>query len=110
MDLGVAVNLGGGGLEDPGLYPLGQSQHVDGPHDAGLDGLDRVVLVVDGRGRTGQVVDPVHLQKDRLGDVVADQLECGVVQEMDDIPLAPGKEIVEAEHLMSIREKPFAEM
>ena len=30
---GVAVDFGGGGLEDAGVDPFGQAQHVDGAHD-----------------------------------------------------------------------------
>ena len=72
MDLGVPVDLRGRGQEDPGLDPLGQAEHVDRPHDVGLDGLDGIVLVVDGRGRAGQVVDLVDLDEERVDDVVAD--------------------------------------
>ncbi len=77
MDLGVAVDLGGGGQENAGLHPFGQPQHVEGPQDIGLDGLHRVVLVVHRRGRAGQVIDLVHLQHDGVDHVVADQFQAG---------------------------------
>jgi hypothetical protein len=48
MDLRIAIDLAGGGLEDPGLDAFGQTQHIDGPMDAGLGGLHRVELIVDG--------------------------------------------------------------
>ena len=88
MDLGVPVNLGGRGQEDTGPDPLGEAEHVDGPHDRGLDRLDGVLLVVDGRGRAGQVVDLVHLDEQGVDDVVADELEIGVREEMPDVVLA----------------------
>ena len=55
MDMGVAIDLAGRGLEDLRLHPLGQAQHVDGAMDAGLGRLHRIVLVVDRarRGRRG---------------------------------------------------------
>ena len=46
----MSTNLTGGRDKDPGLGPLGQSQHVDGANGVGLDGLDRVVHVVGRRG------------------------------------------------------------
>ncbi len=79
MDLGIAVDLGGRGQKDAGLDPFGQPQHVEGPQDIGLDGLDRVILIVHRRGGTGQVIDLVHLQHDGVDHVVADQLQPGVV-------------------------------
>ena len=48
VDLGVAVHLAGRGLEDLGPHPLGQAEHVDGAVHAGLGGLHRIMLVVDG--------------------------------------------------------------
>ena len=45
MDGRVALDLAGRGLEDLGLDPLGQAQHVDRPLDAGLGGLHRVELI-----------------------------------------------------------------
>jgi hypothetical protein len=40
------------------------------------------VLVVNGRSRTGQVVDLVHLHIEREGHVVAHQLGVRVIQQM----------------------------
>ena len=36
MDARIAVDLGGGGLQNPCLQPLRESQHVDGPMDVTL--------------------------------------------------------------------------
>ena len=47
---------------------------------AGLRRLHRIVLIVNGRGRTGEIVDLIDLQIDRERDVVADQLEVFVVE------------------------------
>ena len=100
MDLGVAVDLGGGGQQDAGLDPFGQPQHVEGPQDVGLDGLDRVVLIVHRRGRTGQVIDLVHLQHDGVHHVVADQLQPGVVPQVQQVLFGTGKIIVQAQDFM----------
>ncbi len=101
VHLGVAVDLGGGCLQDAGLHPFGHAQHVDHAHDAGLDGLDRVVLVVHRRGGAGQVVDAINLQEDRLDDVVTDQLEAVAVHQMDDVVFAAGEEVVQTDDIVS---------
>ena len=110
VHLGVAVHLGGGRLQDPRADPFREPEHIDGPQDARLDGLHRVVLVVDRRGGAGQVVDPVHLQEDRFRDVVAHQFEPVVVHEVDDVVLAAGEEVVQADDVVPLPEEPFAEV
>ena len=70
MDERVAVNLGRRGLQDARVNALGEAEHVDGAVDARLRRLHRIVLVVDRRGRTGEVVDAVNLDIEREADVV----------------------------------------
>jgi hypothetical protein len=70
----------GRGLQDLGLHPLGQAQHVDGAVDAGLGRLHGVELVMHRAGRAGQVVDLVDLDIERHGHVVTQQLEARVGQ------------------------------
>jgi hypothetical protein len=110
MDRRVAIDLAGGGLEDPGAQALGQAEHVDGAVHAGLGGLHRVVLVVDGAGRAGQVVDLVHLDKQRKGDVVAHQLEAGVVEQVRDVVLGAGEEVVDTEHVVPFGQQAVAQV
>jgi len=83
---------------------------MDRAKDAGLDGFYRIVLVMNGRSRTGKVIDPVHLQQDRLGYVVADKLEAVIVHEMDDVPLASGKKIIETDDIMPFPEQSFTQV
>ena len=66
-------------------HALGEAQHVDGAVHAGLGRLHRVVLVVDRRGRAGEVVDLVDLDVEREGHVVAHQLEARVAEQMRDV-------------------------
>ena len=75
MLLGIAVDLAGRGQQDARAHALGQPQHVDRAHHAGLDGLDRIVLVVHRRGRAGEMKDAIDFEQDRLDDVVADEFE-----------------------------------
>jgi hypothetical protein len=67
---------------------------------AGLGRLHRIMLVMDRRRWTGQIVDLVDFEIDRQGHVIANEFEVLVVEQMLDIRVRAGKEIVE--------EMPFA--
>ena len=71
----IAVDFGGRGLQKLDLQPLGQPQHVDRADDAGLGRLHGIELIMDRRGRTGEIVDLVDLDIERKRDVVAQQFE-----------------------------------
>jgi hypothetical protein len=45
-----------------------------------------------------------------MDDVVADELKIGVIQKMTDIVFASGKEIVDADDVVSLVEEAFAEV
>ena len=85
VNLWVTVNLGSGRDQEPGLGPLGESEHVHGTHERGLDGLDGVVLVVRGRSGAGEMVDLVDLDEEGLDDVVPDHLKVGVTDPVGDL-------------------------
>jgi len=110
VDGRVPVNFTGGCLKDFGLNPLGKAEHVDGSHDAGFDGFDRVKLVVYGGSGTGQVVYLVNLQEDGFYKIVAYQLKIGLFNEVADVTLGAGKEIVEAQNLMPFLNQPITEV
>ena len=110
MDLGIAVDLAGRGLQHLRPASLGHAQHVDRPHHRGLHGLDGVVLVMARRGGTGQIVDLVDLQEDRQRNVVADQLEVGAAEQVGDVRLLAGEEVVQADDVVPALEQPLAEM
>jgi len=61
-----------------------------GPVGARLHRLDRVVLVVHGRGGARHVVDLVALDEEGSRDVVADQLKVGLTDEVLDLRRAAG--------------------
>ena len=110
MNLGVAVDLAGRGLQDLGPASLGHAQHIDRADDRGLQRLDRIELIVARRGGTGEIVDLINFQPDRMDDVVPDQLEVWLAEQMADIGLLAREEIVEANDIMPLRNQPFAEM
>ncbi len=80
------------------------------PMHAGLGRLHGVELVVDGRGRAGQVVDLVDLDVERKADVVAHQLEVRVIEQVRDVAPASGEEIVDAEHVVAFLQQEGAKV
>ena len=100
----IAVYLAGRSLQDFGLGAFGQPEHMDGSHDRGFQGLDRVVLVMNGRCGAGEVVYFVDFGMVRLDDIVAYQFEMVVFQQVADIVLTAGEVIVHADDVV-----PFAQ-
>ena len=110
VDVGVAVDFRGGGLEDAGADAPCEHQHVQRAEHVRLHRLDGVVLVVNGRGGAGEVVDLVHLKEERLAHVVSQQLETAGFQQVADVLAPSGKEVVEADDIMALRQQTFAQM
>jgi len=78
--------------------------------DVHLGGLNRVVLIVNGRSRTRQVVDLIDLHIKREGNVVAKEFKIGIPYRRSDISLGPRIEIVDTEDIVSILEETLTEM
>ena len=110
MDVGIAVDFAGRGLEDLAAEALGQAEHVDRAVDRGLGRLHRIVLVVDRRGRAGEIEDLVDLDEQRESDVVAQELEPRLRVEVGEIVLGPGEQIVDAQHVVPIGQQPVDQM
>jgi hypothetical protein len=110
MDRGIPIHLRSGGLKDLGLQSFRQPQHVDGPVNVHLGGLNRVVLIVNGRSRTRQIVNLIDLHIKRKGNVVTKEFKIGISDQMSDISLGPRIEIVHTEDIVSILEETLAEM
>ena len=110
MDNRVTVDFTRRGLEDLGPYTFGQPQHVDGPVHTGLGGLHRIILIMNGRCRAGQIVDLIYLHIEREGDIMPHQFKMWIIKEMQDILLVSGKVVIDAEDIVSILEQTFTEM
>src|SRR3954464_13631005 len=65
---------------------------------------------MDRRGRAGEVVDLVHLDKQRVRYVVPHRLEMRVAEQAGDIVLPPGEVIIDAEHVVALGAQPLAEI
>ena len=86
----VAIDFGGGCLENAGAGTSGQFQQVECTEDRRLHRVDRIGLVVRRRCRAGKVVDFIDLDVDRIDDVMPDDAEAVEVAEMADIALKSG--------------------
>ena len=62
------------------------------------------------RGGAGEIVDLVDLELERIDHVVAHKLEIRVPQEVGDVELAAGKEVVDRHDIVAVLEEAFAEM
>jgi hypothetical protein len=56
--------------------------------------LYRVVLIMDGRGRTRQIVYFIHFYIERKRDVMSGELEIWITEEMLYISFAPCEEVI----------------
>ena len=65
---------------------------------------------MDGRCRTGQVIDLIDFEVDRVDNVVTDAFKMEISEQMTDVILAAGVKIVEAKEVLSVCEKPFAQV
>jgi hypothetical protein len=110
MDLGVPIHLTGGCLQDFRLDALGEPQHVDRTVDARLRRLDRIELIVNGRGRASEVIDLVDLDVKRKGHVMAHQLEMRRAQKARNVVFGASEEVIDAENVASSFDQALAEM
>ena len=110
MNIGITIDLGGGGLEDACLDPLGKAKAVDGTDHGGLHGLNGIVLIMRWRSRASEIVDAVYLELERVNNVVANEFEAGIPQEVLDIGLSPSEEIIKANDFMPLLDEAVAKM
>ena len=101
MDERVSVYFAGRGLQDFGLGAFGEPEHIDGSHHGGLQGFDRVVLVVYGRCGAGEVVYFIDFGMVRFDDIVAHQFEMVVFQQVADVVFTAGEIVVHANDVVS---------
>jgi hypothetical protein len=95
VDFRVTVDFGSRGDQESGLDSLGETEHVQGTHERGLDSLDRVVLVVRGRGGTSQVVDLVNFDQEGLDNIVSNHFKVGVTDPVGNGGSGTGEEVVQ---------------
>ena len=97
-------------MQNSRFHSLGKPKTIYGSHYGSLHRLDRVELVVNGRGRTGEVVDLVHLGLERIHHVVAKKLEARVARKVGDVSPATREEVVKAQHLVPFAKQTLAKV
>ena len=65
---------------------------------------------MDGRGRAGEIVDFVHFHKQGKGHIVPEQLKTLVVHQVIDVFARAAEEVVDAQHLVPLRQQAFTKM
>ena len=112
VDQGFAVDLAGGGEQEAGPVLPGQHQQAAGPLAAHGQGLQRAGEVGGRGGRARQMADRVHRDVD--GDLGAhvgpDHGEGGVSGQVGHVLLAPGRQIVHADHPVAPGHQVLAQM
>ena len=83
-------------------HAFGKAEHIYRAHYVSFDGLDRIVLIMDGRRRAGEIIYLIDLKQDRLGHVMADKLKSLVIKQMRDVGLTPRKKIIKTDNLVSV--------
>ena len=106
----IAVNFARRCLQYPRPDAFREPEHIHRAHYIRFDGFDGIVLVMDGRSRASEIVDLIDLDKYRLGNVVPDDLEISVVTQVSNVCLATGKEIIEADNVVTFAKKAFTKM
>ena len=108
----IAVALARRGEEKARAFGLGQAERVVRAERADFQRRDRVLEVIDRRGRRGEVEDEIHVvrQEDVVRDVVLDEAVVLVAREVLDVRALPGDEIVDPDDAMPFREQPVREM
>ena len=77
---------------------------------ARFDRLHRVLLVMNGRSRACQVIYFVYFYIQRESDVMPDDFEAGVGEEVFDVLLGAGEEVVHADDFAAFLQEAFAEV
>ena len=59
------------------------------------------MLIMDGTGRAGEIVDLVNLDIERKRYLVAEGLEIRIIQQTQDVLTRSGEEVIDRENFMS---------
>ena len=110
MDIGIPINLGSRRLKNFRIDPFGKAEHVDRSMHTGFNRLNGILLIVDRRRGTCQIVNLIDFQIEGKGDIMADKLKMTVVHQMINIPLVSCEKIVNTDDIVSVLQKPLAEM
>jgi hypothetical protein len=98
------------GLKDARTHALGETEHVNHAHHARLHGLDRIVLIVDGRGGAREVINLIDFEQDGFDYVMAHEFKAMIIQKVRDVFAPPCKEVIEADDFMPVTDQPLTKV
>src|SRR5260370_6022582 len=106
----ITIDFRGGRMKNSCPYTFRESQHVDRAVDACFCRLHGIVLIVNRRGRAGEIVNLIDLQIEREGDIVSDQLEMPMTEQVFDVPSRSGEKIVDTKDDRAVRQETLTQM
>ena len=65
---------------------------------------------MDGRGRTGKMIDLIHFCKKWMNDIMTGKFEIGMPYEMADIVFITGEQVVDTENIVPPADQGITEM
>jgi hypothetical protein len=110
VELRIAVGFRCRRLQDARAAACREFKQIQRALHMGLHRTDRIGLAVGWRCRAGKIIDFVDLEIDWFDNVVRDDMEGVEAHQRFDIAPQSGREIVDANDLMSRTEKSLAEM
>ncbi len=110
MNFGITIHFAGAGLQDAGADTLRHPQGIECTHHAGLDRLDRIVLIMNGRRRASEIEDPIDFKVDWMDDIMANEFEARMAEQVPNVLFVAGKEVVEANDVITLRDQPITQM
>ncbi len=112
VDLGIAVDLGRAGQQEPRVLGLREPERVVGAERAHLECRDGVSEIVDRTGWTGEMQHVVDraVDLDRLGDIVLEESKRRVVDQVRDVAAIAGQEVVHADDFIAVTQESLAKV
>jgi hypothetical protein len=98
----IAVNFGRGRLKKSRFNSFSETEHIHRAENAGFNGFYRIVLVVDGRGGTCEIKNPINLDAERFCDVMSYQFKPAMPQQGFNVFFSAGEEVIETNDVVAI--------
>src|SRR5580704_1517547 len=111
MDLGIAVALGGRGVEVAGAMFAGEVERVEGAGGADEEGLGTKTSVVSGAGRRGEVEDEIDFARvEWLRDVLFEEAEAAFAFEVAEIGEFACAEVIDTNDRVAVSQQRVTKM
>src|SRR4029079_8945618 len=106
----ITIDLRCRSLQDFGTHAFGKAKHVNGAVYRRLRRLHRLILVMNRRCGTCEIVDLIDLEIDRECHVVTDEFEALLANEVLYVAARAGEKIVDADDFRAPRQQMVAQM